>query len=43
MSKGIPAQKGPYAFTVETGQEYWWRACGRSKTQPFCDGSHNSL
>jgi CDGSH-type Zn-finger protein len=19
---------------------YWWCACGRSKTQPFCDGSH---
>jgi CDGSH-type Zn-finger protein len=40
MSRGIPAQKGPYAFTVEAGQEYWWCACGRSKTQPFCDGSH---
>ena len=20
--------------------EYWWCACGRSKSQPFCDGSH---
>ena len=19
---------------------YWWCACGRSKSQPFCDGSH---
>ena len=19
---------------------YWWCACGRSKNQPFCDGSH---
>jgi CDGSH-type Zn-finger protein len=19
---------------------YWWCDCGRSKTQPFCDGSH---
>ena len=19
---------------------YWWCACGRSKGQPFCDGSH---
>lgn len=24
---------------VEPG-EYWWCACGRSKGQPFCDGSH---
>lgn len=20
--------------------DYWWCACGRSKKQPFCDGSH---
>ena len=20
--------------------EYWWCSCGRSKNQPFCDGSH---
>jgi CDGSH-type Zn-finger protein len=19
---------------------YWWCACGKSATQPFCDGSH---
>ncbi len=19
---------------------YWWCACGRSRNQPFCDGSH---
>ena len=25
---------------VEAGKSYWWCACGRSKTQPFCDGSH---
>ena len=25
---------------VEQGKTYWWCACGRSKTQPFCDGSH---
>ncbi len=27
----------------ETAGEKWWCACGRSKTQPFCDGSHRSL
>ena len=25
---------------VEAGKTYWWCACGRSKSQPFCDGSH---
>jgi len=25
---------------VEAGSTYWWCACGRSKSQPFCDGSH---
>ena len=34
------AQKGPYATNVEAGKTYYWCACGRSKTQPFCDGSH---
>lgn len=40
MSGPIPAQKSPYPATVEAGREYWWCACGRSKSQPFCDGSH---
>lgn len=25
---------------VEAGKIYWWCACGLSKNQPFCDGSH---
>lgn len=25
---------------VTKGKEYYWCACGKSKTQPFCDGSH---
>lgn len=32
-------QKKPYALELEPG-DYWWCACGRSQTQPFCDGSH---
>ena len=27
-------------LAVEAGKTYWWCACGRSKSQPFCDGSH---
>ena len=34
------AQMSPYATEVEEGKTYYWYACGRSKGQPFCDGSH---
>ena len=30
----------PIPVNVEAGKSYWWCACGRSKSQPFCDGSH---
>lgn len=40
MTSAIPAQKAPYGITVEAGRQYFWCACGRSKSQPFCDGSH---
>ena len=40
MSKPEIAQKAPYAVEVEAGKSYWWCACGKSKSQPFCDGSH---
>ena len=36
----VIAKKGPYATEVEEGKTYYWCACGRSKQQPFCDGSH---
>ena len=32
----------PIAINVTAGESYWWCACGRSKKQPFCDGSHKS-
>jgi len=34
------AQRAPIVVNVEAGKTYWWCACGRSKSQPFCDGSH---
>ena len=40
MDESIVAQKGPYAFEVEKGENYYWCQCGRSNKQPFCDGSH---
>ena len=30
----------PIAVEVEEGKMYWWCTCGRSDSQPFCDGSH---
>lgn len=30
----------PYSVKLEADKTYYWCACGRSKTQPFCDGSH---
>jgi len=33
------AGKKPVLLNMEPGT-YWWCACGRSKGQPFCDGSH---
>ena len=36
------AQKTPYGVQVEAGKVYFWCACGESKKQPFCDGSHKT-
>ena len=40
MEKAIRASNTPYAIPVESGKTYYWCACGKSKGQPFCDGSH---
>jgi CDGSH-type Zn-finger protein len=40
MSKAIIAQKSPLSEELDAGKSYFWCACGRSKSQPFCDGSH---
>ena len=40
MTEPIIARKGPYAVELEPGTTYYWCRCGRSKNQPFCDGSH---
>lgn len=39
MDQSEIAQKSPYSLELVPGT-YWWCACGRSKAQPFCDGSH---
>ena len=40
MSESDTPVVNPIAWDVEKGRDYWWCACGMSKTQPFCDGSH---
>jgi len=40
MSEPEIASREPFAVEVETGKTYFWCACGKSASQPFCDGSH---
>lgn len=40
MSEPHIARRSPYGVEVEAGKDYWWCRCGRSQSQPFCDGSH---
>ncbi len=40
MVTSVSAPPKPYLVTLEAGRPYFWCACGRSATQPFCDGSH---
>ena len=32
-------QRAPFVMDVEPGK-YAWCACGKSQSQPYCDGSH---
>ena len=40
MTEAVRAADTPFPVDVEAGKSYWWCACGRSRSQPFCDGSH---
>ena len=40
MNKGQKAGSSPMEFEVLKGKSYYWCSCGKSKKQPFCDGSH---
>ncbi|MDG2090791.1 MAG: CDGSH iron-sulfur domain-containing protein [Gammaproteobacteria bacterium] len=40
MSDPVRAADKPYATDVEEGKTYYWCSCGKSSTQPLCDGSH---
>jgi CDGSH-type Zn-finger protein len=40
MTDALIATRTPIPVDVEAGKTYWWCTCGRSASQPFCDGSH---
>ena len=40
MTDPVRASDKPMMVDVEAGQNYFWCACGLSKEQPLCDGSH---
>ena len=39
-SQVLCAKRASIPIEVEEGKSYYWCSCGRSKNQPFCDGSH---
>ena len=40
MNNPVIADNRPARVNLKKGQEYHFCTCGRSKSQPFCDGSH---
>ena len=40
MKGPVVADNKPRKVSLHKGQEYYFCVCGRSASQPFCDGSH---
>ena len=40
VSDPVVASKDPIEVELNADTSYWWCSCGRSKNQPWCDGSH---
>ena len=40
MDKPVIADTRPKPVELEAGETVWWCTCGKSNSQPFCDGSH---
>ncbi|XP_058466390.1 CDGSH iron-sulfur domain-containing protein 3, mitochondrial [Malaya genurostris] len=37
---GVIYDKKPFKMDLKEGKRYSWCLCGRSKSQPLCDGTH---
>jgi len=42
MNKPNIVDRDPIKVAVKEGETHYWCACGLSKSQPYCDGSHSS-
>lgn len=40
MNSNIEKKFSPIEVQLEATKQYYWCTCGRSQSQPFCDGSH---
>lgn len=40
MEKPVIAQKSPIPVELKKGETYYYCTCGKSTTQPFCNGAH---
>lgn len=38
----MAGQNQPCVIDEQAGEK-WWCACGQSKNQPYCDGTHKTL
>ncbi|XP_012251748.2 CDGSH iron-sulfur domain-containing protein 3, mitochondrial [Athalia rosae] len=40
---GVMYDKKPFKVRCEAGKRYSWCLCGKSRNQPFCDGTHRDV
>ncbi|XP_026501136.1 CDGSH iron-sulfur domain-containing protein 3, mitochondrial [Vanessa tameamea] len=43
QTNGIVYDRKPFKLVLEEGKTYHWCLCGRSKSQPLCDGTHKDV